>query len=311
MEKRTFILSLILPLIMVTLPVMIIGMSMCQLLKHSIFPTMTIWESHTATVLFSSILATVAAYFLLRKREALIGQLREEVAERKQSEIRLHDQGELLRDLSARLTEVEESERKRLAAELHDLVGQNLSTLEINLNILGEAMPVDMPQPAHARLQDSLVKVADTIESIRQVIMDLRPSILDDFGLAATIRWYGGEFSQRTGIAMKMHIAEVCPRLPAKTESTLFRIFQEALVNVQKHAHAAAVTVSLKEEDNKVRLLIYDDGVGFDRESTDKAPARKGWGLAIMTERSVAVAGRFSIRSQPGQGTQIAVEVTR
>ncbi len=307
MGKRTFIL----PLIMVTLPVMVVGMSMCQILKHSIFPTLSLWESHTLTIIISSMLATAGAYFILRKREMLIDQLLEEIAERKQAELRLQGQGELLRDLSARLAEVEESERKRLAAQLHDLVGQNLGALDIDLKIIGEALPAALPQAVHDRLREAMAKVTDTTESIRQVMTDLRPSTLDDFGLTAALRWYGEEFARRTGLTMKLHLAELSPRLPSQTENILFRIFQEALVNVQKHARATEVTVSLQEEDNQVGLMIADNGVGFEAAGTDKTPERRGWGLVIMTERSVAAGGRFSVRSGPGQGTQIAVEVKR
>jgi signal transduction histidine kinase len=307
MKKQTSII----PLLIITVTSMIIGMWLFQKLKFVILPSITIGQSHAITIIFNTILATVVVYLIVRKREVLVGQLLEEIRSRKEAEIALQRQRELLRELSARLSEVEENERKRLAAELHDLVGQNLTALGINLNIISDMMPADLSQPVHTRMQDSMVIVNDTIESIRDVITDLRPSTLDDFGLTATIQWYGELFFQRTGIAITMQMVELSTRLPAHTENAVFRIFQESLTNIQKHAQASEVRVSLEEEKLKVRLLIRDNGIGFDAANMDKTPERKGWGLVMMTERAMEASGSFSITSQPGQGTQIAVEVNR
>ena len=307
MQKRTPIT----PLLIITVPVMIIGMWVFQKLKIFIYPTITLTQSHVVTLIFNTILATIVVYFIVRKREVLLSQLIEEITTRKHAEIKLQYQRKLLRDLSARLSDVEENERKRLAAELHDLVGQNLTALGINLNIISDLMPADTSQPVHSRLHDSMVMVNDTIESIRNVITDLRPSTLDDFGLTATIRWYGELFTKRTGIAIAMHIEELHPRLPAHTENAMFRIFQESLTNVQKHAQATEVTVFLEEEEHKVRLLICDNGIGFDTANIGKTTERKGWGLIMMAERAREAFGGFTVKAQPGQGTQIAVEVNR
>ncbi len=234
-----------------------------------------------------------------------------DITKRKHAEIILQQQRELLRNMSARLAEVEENERTRLAAELHDLVGQNLTALGINLNILQERIPATALQPVSSHLRDSIAMVNETIECIRNVITDLRPSTLDDFGLTATVHWYGELFAKRTGIVITMHIQELFPRLPPHIESTLFRIFQEALINVQKHAQATEVTVSIEERDDHVRLRIHDNGIGFDTATQENAPERRGWGLVIMNERAMAAEGSFSIKSRPGQGTRITVEVKR
>ena len=234
-----------------------------------------------------------------------------DITKRKYAEIMLQHHEDLLRDLSARLAEVEESERKRLAAELHDLVGQNLTALGINLNVIRDTIPGEMLTPVRARLHDCMGMVNGTIESIRNVITDLRPSTLDDFGLAATLHWYGELVAKRTGMTVTMHVEELSPRLPAPIEVSLFRIFQEALINVQKHAHATEVTVTLTLKEQNVRLSIQDNGIGFDTANTDEKQERKGWGLIMMAERATAAPGRLSIKSRPGQGTQIRVEVKR
>jgi len=201
-----------------------------------------------------------------------------DITKRKRAEIMLQEHGELLRHLSARLAEVEESERKRLAAELHDLVGQNLTALGINLNIMRDTLPQETFPNVQARLLDSVALMDETIVSIRNVITDLRPSTLDDFGLAATLYWYGELVAKRTGIIVTMHIQEDFPRLPAHIEVTLFRIFQEALVNVQKHARATEVTVTLRIKEQNVRLRIQDNGAGFDTADIENSQERKGWG---------------------------------
>ncbi|HTY25376.1 MAG TPA: transporter substrate-binding domain-containing protein [Desulfomonilaceae bacterium] len=237
--------------------------------------------------------------------------LKKQIRVRKRVEDALRQQSELLRDLSARLLEVEETERKRLAGELHDLVGRNLTALCINLTAILNAMPAVILQPAYSRLNESLVMVQDTMASIRDVILELRPSMLDDFGLTAAIRWYGELFSRRTGLTITMHVEDIVPRLPAQIENNLFRIFQEALTNVFKHANASEVTVSIEEDNSNVRMTINDNGIGFDTSCGVTTPRSKGWGLLMMTERAVAAGASFSIESRPGKGTRISMEVKR
>jgi signal transduction histidine kinase len=147
-------------------------------------------------------------------------------------------------------------------------------------------------------------------ESIRNVIADLHPSVLDDFGLTAAMRCYGDTFCRRSGIPVTMHVNEFFSRLPMHIESVLFRIFQEALTNVWKHANATEVTVSIEEDNCDVRMTINDNGIGFDTEQLlDSTKEKRGWGLLMMSERAASSGGRFSIESQPGKGTQIIVEV--
>jgi signal transduction histidine kinase len=307
MKKRVSII----PLLIITGFSIFIGMWIFQGLKLVIHPTMTRDESQFITIIFNTLLATVVMYFVMLKREILFSQLTKEVATRKKHEETLQQQKVLLRVLSARLSEVEENERKRLAAELHDLVGQNLTALGINLNIISDLLPADASQAIHSHLQDSTIIMSNTIESIRNVITDLRPAALDDFGLTATIRWYGELFSERTGLTITMNIEELIPRLPVQTENALFRIYQEALTNVQKHAQATEISMFLEEEDGKVRMLIHDNGIGFETADKSSTLERKGWGLEMMGERAIEASGSFIVKSQPGQGTQVKVEVQR
>jgi PAS domain S-box-containing protein len=220
-------------------------------------------------------------------------------------------QREQLRALAMRLAEAEEAERQRLARELHDQVGQNLTALGINLNILRAQMPEEAMTLLHSRLDDSLRLVEQTTERIRGVMADLRPPVLDDYGLVAALRWYGAQLASRTSIAVTVQGDELIPRLALPVENALFRIAQEALTNVTKHAQATKATVAVEVDDETVRLIIADDGIGFDPASVTGPDGRRGWGLLTMAERAEAVGSRFRIESRPGQGTRVIVEVER
>jgi signal transduction histidine kinase len=218
-------------------------------------------------------------------------------------------QGQQLRALTARLAEAEEAERQRLARDLHDLVGQNLNALGINLNLIQAHMPEAMPELVRSRLDDSLALVQEATASIRRVMDDLRPPMLDDFGLVATLHWYGAQFASRTGVAVTVQGEEPIPRLVAPIENALFHVVQEGLTNVAKHARATQVTVTVAADDGAVRLVIADDGVGFEPTQVATPNRHGGWGLITMAERAEAVGGRCRVESQPQQGTRIIVEV--
>ena len=218
-------------------------------------------------------------------------------------------QGQQLRALTARLAEAEEAERQRLARDLHDMVGQNLNALGINLNLIQAHMPEAMPELVRSRLDDSLALVQEATASIRRVMDDLRPPMLDDFGLVATLHWYGARFASRTGVAVTVQGKEPIPRLAAPIENALFRVVQEGLTNVIKHARATQVTVTVAADDGAVRLVVADDGVGFEPTQVVTPNRHGGWGLMTMAERAEAVGGRCRVESQPQQGTRIIVEV--
>ena len=208
--------------------------------------------------------------------------------------------------ISRRLVEVQESERRTLANALHDLVGQKLTALNINLNIVKSESACAMTAQSGTRLDDSLKIVEETIESIRDVMAELRPAVLDDYGLTAALRWYAEQFSKRTGVATTV-IEQGPGRLPVAVEEALFRIVQEALANVAKYARATHATVTLDVTAQASCLTIADNGFGFD-STVPQQPARdRGWGLMIMRERAAAVGAELKVESAPGQGTRIIV----
>ena len=208
---------------------------------------------------------------------------------------------------SRRLVEVQETERRDLANELHDLVGQKMTALNINLNIVKMESTTSTNTQVGARLDDSLRLVEETIENIRNVMMALRPPILDDYGLPGALRWYVEQFVRRTGVPTSVVEQGSSRRLPRASEETLFRIAQEALGNVAKYACAGKVTVTIDTESDVTRLTIADDGCGFD-PSACEAPAKgTGWGLMIMRERATAIGAELVVDSVPGHGTRVIV----
>jgi signal transduction histidine kinase len=228
---------------------------------------------------------------------------------------RLHEavseQRARLRALAVQVAEAEEAERRRLARELHDQVGQNLTALGINLNIVRTQVSDESAGLVRSRLDDSLVLVEQTTERIRDVMADLRPPVLDDYGLVAVLHWYGEQCALRTGLAIEVLGQEPDLRLPTRVENALFRIAQEALTNVTKHAQAVKVTVALEIDDQTVRLVVADDGVGFNPTRLAQPDGRQAWGLITMSERAEAVDGHCRIESRLGQGTRVVVEVPR
>lgn len=221
-------------------------------------------------------------------------------------------QHERLRTLSSRLAEAEETERRRLAQELHDQVGRKLTALGINLNIIRTEVPKDGPQKVSSLLVESQELVEQTTQLIRGVMSELRPPMLDDLGLVDTLHWYGEQFASRTGISVDMKGDNLTRPLPTRIENTLFRITQESLFNVAKHAQATEVRILLESDDEIVRLIVADDGIGYSPNQLAKPGEDYGWGLLIMAERAEAVGGRCWIEPRPSQqGMQVVVEIPR
>jgi PAS domain S-box-containing protein len=227
-----------------------------------------------------------------------------DVTEQHHSESALRQAAQDLHALTRKLVEAEEAERRRIARELHDRVGQALSALNINLDIV---LKDDALAPApKKRLEDSLGLVERTLESIENVMADLRPPLLDEYGLAAALGWHAEEFSRRTDIEVR--IADHSPEarsLRLDAALALYRIAQEALNNVLKHAHARNVRIEISTIDNHVTLAVQDDGQGF-----DPAKIRAGrWGMTAMRERAAAAGGELSLESAAGRGTCVRVRV--
>lgn len=223
----------------------------------------------------------------------------------------VNQQRSQLRALSVRLGETQETERQQLAAELHDRIGQNLTALGLNMTIIAQHLPESVAPAARSRLEDSMDIVSETARRVRDVMAELRPPMLDDYGLLPALRWTGEQFFARTGVEVSIDGPESDLRMPSRLETTLFRIAQEALNNVAKHAKASQVRVFLEVIPDFTRLGIADDGVGFDPSSFHTISDGPHWGLLTMQERAASVGGRLLVSSAPGQGTLVTVEIER
>ncbi|MFC2091499.1 PAS domain S-box protein [Elusimicrobiota bacterium] len=232
-----------------------------------------------------------------------------DITARKSAEIELKKSRDQLRKLATQLQKTEELERKALSRELHDQVGQNLTALNINLNMLKNQISGGLAKEAKNRINDSMNLVENTVKSIRNIMGDLRPQELDDYGLSAALRWYIKRFQDRTAVSVNLKEGKKLSRLPASTESALFRIFQEALTNVAKHADASEVNLIIREDDGIFRFTIDDNGNGFDIGTDPNSKEEGGWGIINMKERALAIGADIDIKSEPGSGTNITLKV--
>jgi signal transduction histidine kinase len=219
----------------------------------------------------------------------------------------------LLRTLNRTLDRAREHERQELARELHDRVGQNLTALSLNLKLIQTQLAGDRAgaESVGGSLQEARKLVEQLTEQVRDVMSDLHPPMLNDYGLLAALRWYATQFAHRTGLAINVQSEQSFPRLPEEVEQNLFRIIQEAFNNVAKHAQATQVTVTLAAEDRQIRLAVSDNGRGLAIGNLNDSEQPQGWGVPLMRERAGAIGGRFGIQSEPGKGTTISVEVER
>jgi PAS domain S-box-containing protein len=231
-----------------------------------------------------------------------------DITEQKRTEDALRTSAEQLTALSRRLVEVQEAERRQLSRELHDRVGQNLTALSINLDILRSALSADKAEH-RSRLSDSSNLLEATVDSIENVMAELRPPMLDDYGLLPALHWYARDFSKRTSIEVDVLGPEGADRAAPEIEITLFRIAQEALTNVAKHAQASRVRIELDHADGHCVMTVTDDGIGIDGAKSMNGRERSGLGMVTMRERTQAVGGRFQVRTMPRGGTQIAIEI--
>jgi signal transduction histidine kinase len=206
-----------------------------------------------------------------------------------------------LKDLSAKLVATQENERKSISRDLHDAVGQSMSAVQFELHDLAVAL-----RPHDPRLRERVDKVRELVESslavIRNMALLLRPAMLDDLGLAAALGWLAREIARPTGLRIQVQADDLPPDLPDEHKTCVFRIVQEALHNIQKHANANAVEITVRATDAWLMVTVQDDGRGFLHSR-----AHGGLGLTGMQERAESLGGSVKITSGPGKGTLIEV----
>jgi signal transduction histidine kinase len=226
------------------------------------------------------------------------------MAERKQAEEEILASRARLAQLSRQLIATQENERRHLARELHDEIGQILTAVFYNLNALKAARD----SITLSRVDESLAVVDQAIQQVRNLSLDLRPSMLDDHGLAPTIKWYVDRLAQQTGLTIHLTAPPSGVDMLPEVKIACFRVAQEAMTNVVRHARAKQVWIELNQSEEEVRLDIRDDGIGFDVAAARGRALRGGSvGLLGMQERVELVSGQFVVESRPGRGTTVLV----
>jgi len=225
----------------------------------------------------------------------------QDITERKQAELELRESRRHLRELSAFLENVREAERTHIARELHDELGQQLTALRIDLDWLDAKLP-EREERVAVKLATMREQVAKTVESVRRIAQDLRPGVLDDLGLAAAIEWHAEQFEGHTGITCLVRMNREEFELRDQVATAVFRIVQEALTNVARHADATRAVVSVKETGDGIRLEVSDNGKGLAPES---GQGKKSYGLLGIRERVNMLGGNVTISGPEGQGVTV------
>ena len=229
-----------------------------------------------------------------------------DVTEQQKAQEELRASAEQLRALAARLSEIREEERKSIARELHDQVGQALTALKLDLEWTRGQIDVGAKPEARARLAAMDTLLDQTLDTTRRISATLRPAILDDLGLPAALRWQAAEFTQRTGVACETRLPDADPPLAPATALALFRILQEALTNVARHAGAKNVRIGLTLEGPSAVLTVADDGRGI---APGMLSRQTSLGLMGMRERALAFGGTLELSAEGGPGTTVVVRV--
>jgi len=233
----------------------------------------------------------------------------QDISELKEKEKALIESESRLKHLSSKLVAAHEEERKRIARELHDEASQSLAALVLSLENIADALPAKY-RAEKERLDVLKERAVQTLGSIRNLALELRPSVLDHLGLVKAIEWYAKDYLGKRGLEATVDTTGPKIKLAPYTETMLFRIIQEALNNTVTHARASKVSVSLKLSDFRVSVKIEDNGQGFDADSALRgADGRKNLGLHGMIERATLLGGNLDIRSAAGKGTTISIEV--
>jgi PAS domain S-box-containing protein len=229
-----------------------------------------------------------------------------DITERKRGEESLVQQREQLRALAERLQWVREEDRKRVARDLHDQIGQILTAIKLDMTWMTRHLP-ESAGDVLARLKESIQLISDGVKAVRAICSGLRPGVLDDLGLAAAIEWQANDFAARNGIPCQVSVPPVDLHLDGDRATATFRIFQECLTNIIRHAQAKSVRIALYQQEESILLIVEDDGIGFHESGFSNALGSLG--LLGMKERAQFCGGDVQISTSPGNGTTITVRV--
>ncbi len=228
-----------------------------------------------------------------------------DVSQERTSKIELNNLNKQLRELSSHLQSIREEERAHISREIHDELGQLLTCIKLDASWVKKKMP-DMPADILEKI-NSILDVSDqTVKSLRKIAMDLRPAVLDDAGLIAALEWQNAEFEKRTGIKAEFHTTLDNLQMDSVISNSVFRVFQETLTNISRHAKATEVFSSIKLIDNQLLLTVHDNGEGFD---INEVKEKRTLGILGMKERTLQMNGTYTITCKPNEGTTALMSI--
>lgn len=256
--------------------------------------------------MFRAVMAVAASLFVIRFLRAFQVETERKIAELQKARLEESQQRELMRgELFRRVVAAQESERQRIARDLHDETGQALTAIGMGLRGLSGKLN-SRNKDAFTTLHKLETLTADSLQELQRLISDLRPSHLDDIGLSAALRWYAGKIQEHSSLSVRVDIAGEERDLDDAMKITIFRIIQESLNNIIKHAQASNANIYLRFEDKNVRINVRDNGTGFDLDRVkQRRTSRPSLGLAGMEERAALLGGTVCVQSRPGFGTEV------
>jgi signal transduction histidine kinase len=255
-----------------------------------------IWETTAIAVTVGVAIALFSTWYV-RRLEATVREEHAKVARNREE----------LRHLSGRLVEAQEDERRTIARELHDEIGQALTAVDVELAVAEGTVGGD--ERAAAAINEARTVTQRALSGVRDLSQLLRPSMLDDFGLPDTLKWYLRKFSDRTGVRTELVEERLDERLPIDVEVSVYRAIQEALTNVSRHAHATTCRVFVQRLAASVIVTVEDDGVGWQASKSGNAGRSDGLGLIGIRERALELGGTFRIEGRDGKGTRLTIEL--
>ena len=256
--------------------------------------------------MFRAVTAVAAATFVIRFLRAFQVETDHKIADLQQARLEESQQREIMRgELFRRVVAAQESERQRIARDLHDETGQSLTAIGMGLRGLsGKLSP--RSKEAIGTLHKLETLTADSLKELQRLISDLRPSHLDDLGLSAALRWYTGKIQEHSSLSIRVDILGEERDLEEVVKITIFRIIQESLNNIIKHAQASHVNIYLRFEEKHARISVFDNGIGFDASQVQqRRTSRPSLGLVGMEERAALLGGTVTVQSRSGYGTEV------
>ena len=244
-----------------------------------------------------------------QRREEVLREpeFQQDISERNQAEGFIQRSKVELRSLSSRLLSIQEDERRKIARELHDGIGQSLSAVKFLIENILQKSTFAGSSSSIQSLETVIPMIQNAIEEVRRIQTSLRPPILDDLGIIPTVSWFCREYQKiysKIDIQRDIHIEE--NEVPDSLKTVIYRVLQEAMNNIAKYSQATRVRLSLKKKDEEVELVVEDNGVGFaPQEVLSEERDRRGFGLTSMRERTELSGGSFSIESEKGAGTRV------